>query len=77
LREIHRVLKADGRLFLCDFLTPHSLTAPLMFLMFVWRTSTRYQLLGKLSKLVEECGFAAPQLIARGAFLTCYRIDKV
>jgi len=77
LREIHRVLKADGRLFLCDFLTPRPLTAPLMLLMFVWMPSTRYQLFGKLPRLISECGFAAPQPVARGALLTCYRIGKV
>jgi ubiquinone/menaquinone biosynthesis C-methylase UbiE len=77
LREIHRVLKADGWFFLCDYLTPYPLTAPLMFLMFLWMPSTRYQLLGKLPDLIRECGFAAPQLVARGAFLTCYRIGKV
>ena len=76
LREILRVLKADGRFFLCDFLSPHPLTAPLAFLMFVWMPSTRYQLLGKLPDLIRECGFAPPQIVARGAFLTCYRITK-
>ncbi len=77
LREIHRVLKADGRLFLCDFLTPRPLAAPLMLLMFVWMPATRYQLFGKLPRLIRECGFAAPQPVARGALLTCYRIGKV
>jgi ubiquinone/menaquinone biosynthesis C-methylase UbiE len=76
LREIHRVLKADGRLFLCDFLTPHPLAAPLMFLLLIWVPSTRYQLFGKLPNLIRECGFATPELLGRGAFLTCYRIDK-
>lgn len=76
LREIHRVLKADGRFFLCDFLAPHPLTAPLALFMFLWMPSTRYQLFGKLPGLIEACGFAAPQRVARGAFLTCYRIAK-
>jgi ubiquinone/menaquinone biosynthesis C-methylase UbiE len=76
LREIHRVLKKNGRFFLCDFLTPRLLSAPLMLLMFVWMPSTRYQLFGKLPSLIRECGFAAPQFVSRGAFLTCYRIGK-
>ena len=76
LREIHRVLKAGGRFFLCDFLTPHPLTAPLMFPLFVWMPSTRFQLFGKLPNLIRECGFAAPQLIGRGAFLTYYLFGK-
>ena len=76
LKEIHRVLKADGRFFLCDFLTPHPLTAPLMLLMFLWIPSTRYQLFGRLPGLIRECGFASPQRVARGAFLTCYRTAK-
>jgi ubiquinone/menaquinone biosynthesis C-methylase UbiE len=77
LKEIHRVLKAQGRFFLCDFLTPHPLTAPLAFLMFIWMSPARYQLFGKLPALIGQHGFAAPQLVARGAFLTCYRIGKV
>jgi hypothetical protein len=44
--------------------------------MFVWVPSTRYQLLGKLPGLIGECGFAAPRIVDRGAFLTCYRITK-
>jgi len=77
LREIHRVLKADGSFFLCDFLTPHPLTVPLTLFMFLWMPSTRYQLFGRLPRLIRECGFAVPQRVARGAFLTCYRIAKV
>jgi ubiquinone/menaquinone biosynthesis C-methylase UbiE len=77
LREIHRVLKAGGRFFLCDFLTPHPLAAPLMFPLFVWIPSTRYQLFGKLPDLIRECGFAAPRLIGRGAFLTYYLVSKL
>jgi ubiquinone/menaquinone biosynthesis C-methylase UbiE len=76
LREIHRVLKADGRFFLCDFLTPHPLTAPLTLFLFLWIPSTRYQLFGRLPRLIRECGFASPKCVARGAFLTCYRISK-
>jgi ubiquinone/menaquinone biosynthesis C-methylase UbiE len=76
LREIHRVLKAEGRFFLCDFLTPHPLSAPLMLLMFLWTPSTRYQLFGRLPELIRECGFETPQTLSRGAFLTCYRIAK-
>jgi ubiquinone/menaquinone biosynthesis C-methylase UbiE len=76
LREIHRVLKVDGRFFLCDFLSPPPLSAPLMFLLFVWMPSTRYQLFGKLPGLISECGFALPRLITRGVFLTSYRINK-
>jgi ubiquinone/menaquinone biosynthesis C-methylase UbiE len=77
LREVHRVLKADGRFFLCDFLAPHPLAAPLMFLPFVWMPSTRYQLFGKLPNLIRECGFTHLELIRRGAFLTCYRAGKL
>ena len=76
LREVHRVLKADGRFFLCDFLTPHPLATPFMFLLFVWIPSTRYQLFGKLRNLIRECGFARPELIRRGAFLTTYQVKK-
>ncbi len=76
VREIHRVLKAQGRFFLCDFLTPHPLTAPLMFLLLVWMRSTRYQLFGKLPDLIEECGFSTSELVGHGAFLKYYRYTK-
>ena len=45
-------------------------------LLFLWIPSTRYQLFGKLPKLIEECGFDVPKRIRRGAFLTCYRSGK-
>jgi ubiquinone/menaquinone biosynthesis C-methylase UbiE len=77
LREIHRVLKVKGRFFLCDFLIPHPLTAPLMFLLLVWVRSTRFQLFGKLPGLISECGFPTPELIGQGVFLKYYRITKV
>ena len=35
LREVHRVLKDDGRFFLCDFCSPHPLTIIPMYLMMV------------------------------------------
>jgi ubiquinone/menaquinone biosynthesis C-methylase UbiE len=76
LREIHRVLKPRGRFFLCDFLSPRPLSFPLAFLMFIWIPSTRFQLLGKLPKLIEECGFAAPRIVERGVFLTCFRTSR-
>ena len=76
LREIHRVLKEDGRFFLCDFLTPHPLTAPLMFLLLVWISPTRYQLFGKLPNLIKECGFTKLELIRTGAFLKYCLIRK-
>lgn len=76
LREIHRVLKPEGRFFLCDFLTPHPLTATLMLLLFVWMRSTRYQLFGKLPALIRKCGFSTPELIGQGAVLKYYRITK-
>jgi ubiquinone/menaquinone biosynthesis C-methylase UbiE len=76
LRGIHRVLKADGRFFICDFLQPSPLAMPLMFLLFVWMPSIRYQLLGKLPNLIRECGFTAPELLRRGVFLTCYSATK-
>jgi len=76
LLEIHRVLKAEGRFFLCDFLTPRPLVAPLMFLLFLWTPSLRYQLFGKLPALIRECGFAPPEPVARGVFLRSYLIAK-
>ena len=76
LREIHRVLKADGRFFLCDFCTPHPLAAPFALLLFFWMPAIRYQLFGKLPGLIGECGFAAPRLVRRGALLSSYHIAK-
>ena len=76
LREIYRVLKAEGRFFLCDFFNPHPLTAPLLFLLLVWIQPTRFQLFGKLPGLIEKCGFSTPELVGQGAFLKYYRIAK-
>ena len=76
LREIHRVLKEDGRFFLCDFLSPHPLSAPLMFLLLIWVHSTRYQLFGKLPDLIRECGFTRLELKKTGAFLKYCLIRK-
>ncbi len=69
LREISRVMKRDGRFFLSDFGVPHVITAPLMFLMLIWLGSTRYQLLGKLPKLIREAGFKSVQRVKKGFFL--------
>jgi ubiquinone/menaquinone biosynthesis C-methylase UbiE len=76
LREIHRVLKAKGRFFLCDFLTPHPLTAPLALLLLVWIRPTRYQLFGKLPGLIRECGFTRMELVRTGAFFKYCLIRK-
>ncbi|KDR95120.1 phosphoethanolamine N-methyltransferase [Peptoclostridium litorale DSM 5388] len=76
LQEIHRVLKDDGRFFLCDFGSPHILTAPIMYLMLIWISPTRYQLLGKLPSLIVECGFKTAELIKKGIFLEYYIITK-
>jgi ubiquinone/menaquinone biosynthesis C-methylase UbiE len=76
MREIHRVLAAEGRFFLCDFLTPHPLAAPLALLLFLWTHSTRYQLFRKPPRLIEQCGFTAPRPVKRGAFLTYFSITK-
>lgn len=76
LKEIRRVLRDDGRFFLCDFCSPHILTIPFMYIMFIWMSSTRYQLLGKLPQLIRECGFKAVELKKKGAFLEHYLIKK-
>ncbi len=76
LLEIHRVLKAEGRFFLCDFLTPHPLTAPVMFLLLVWIRPTRFQLFGKLPGLIRKCGFSPPELSEQGIFLKYRRFTK-
>jgi ubiquinone/menaquinone biosynthesis C-methylase UbiE len=76
LLEIHRVLNKQGRLFLCDFGTPHYLTFPLMYLMLFWSSSTRYQLLGKLPDLFKKCEFNSVQLRKKGLFLEYYLITK-
>ena len=76
LEEIHRVLIKGGRLFLCDFGSPHILTLPLMYLMLIWISSTRYQLFGRLPKLISECKFNHVELRKKGLFLECYLITK-
>ena len=76
LGEVHRVLKDDGRLFLCDFCSPHPLTIIPMYLMMIWRPYTRYQLFGKLPELIRESGFATIKLLKKGLFLEYYLIEK-
>ena len=76
LKEIYRVLKKEGRFFLSDFCSPHSLTIPLMYLMFIWISSTRYQLFGKLPTLIKESGFGDVKLLKKGFFLEYYQISK-
>jgi ubiquinone/menaquinone biosynthesis C-methylase UbiE len=74
--EIRRVLKGDGRLFLCDFCAPHWLTIIPMYLMLLWTPDTRYQLFGKLPGLAEESRFKTIELLEKGLFLEYYRIGK-
>jgi ubiquinone/menaquinone biosynthesis C-methylase UbiE len=76
LEEIHRVLKKEGRLFLCDFGSPHILTLPLMYLILIWISSTRYQLFGRLPRLINECKFNHVELRKKGLFLEYYLIKK-
>ena len=76
LEEIYRVLKEEGRFFLCDFCSPHILTFPLMYLIFIWISSTRYQLLGKFPGLIRECKFKTVELRKKGAFFEYYLITK-
>ena len=76
LKEIYRVLKREGRFFLIDFCSPHYLTIPIMYLMFIWISSTRYQLFGNLPSLVKETGFRTVRLLKKGSFLEYYLITK-
>ena len=76
LGEVRRVLKDDGRFFLCDFCSPHPLTIIPMYLMMIWRPYTRYQLFGKLPELIRESGFATIRLLKKGLFLEYYLIQK-
>jgi ubiquinone/menaquinone biosynthesis C-methylase UbiE len=76
LREVHRVLKKEGRFFLTDFCSPHWLTIPMMYLMFIWMPSTRYQLFGKLPALITETGFRDRKLVKKGFFLEYYIATK-
>lgn len=74
LQEIRRVLRDDGRFFLTDFCSPHWLTIIPMYLMLVWSSYTRFQLLGKLPGLIRECGFETVRLLKKGFFLEYYLI---
>lgn len=76
LLEIHRVLKEQGKLFICDFGAPHIMAIPFMYLMLVWISPTRFQLLGKLPGLIKECNFNSIQLVKKGLFLEYYLIMK-
>lgn len=74
--EIYRVLKREGRFLLTDFCTPSFVTAPIMFLLLIWSSSTRFQLLGKLPPLIMESGFSKIKLVKKGFFLKYYLVKK-
>jgi ubiquinone/menaquinone biosynthesis C-methylase UbiE len=76
LGEVRRVLKEDGRFFLCDFCSPHWLTIIPMYLMLIWSSHTRYQLFGNLPELIRESGFETVSLLEKGLFLEYYLIRK-
>lgn len=76
LEEIYRVLIRGGRFFLSDFCSPHYLTMPVMYLMFIWISSTRFQLFGKLPRLIEESSFKNLILLKKDFFLEYYLMTK-
>ena len=76
LQEIYRVLKENGRLFLCDVGPPGLWLAPFMFLLLIWISPTRYQFLGKLPGLIRACNFKSVDLIKKSGLLKYYMIKK-
>ena len=76
LDEVYRVLKKEGRFFLIDFCSPHYLTVPITYLMLIWMSSTRFQLFGKLFRLMEESDFGKVKLVKKGFFLEYYLMTK-
>ncbi len=77
LKEVYRVLKKGGRFFLSDFCSPHYLTIPIMYLMLIWMSSTRYQLFGRLPGLIKETNSWTVSLQKKGLFLEHYLITKI
>ena len=77
LKEVYRVLKKGGRFFLSDFCSPHYLTVPIMYLMLIWMSSTRYQLFGRLPGLIKETNSWTVSLEKKGLFLEHYLITKI
>jgi ubiquinone/menaquinone biosynthesis C-methylase UbiE len=76
LEEVYRVLKIGGRFLLCDFCSPHDLVFPIAYLMFIWTSSTRYQLFGRLPALFEASSFQGAKLVKKGIFLEYYLLLK-
>ena len=74
--EICRVLKKGGRFFLCDFGSPNLLTVLLMGPLFIWMSSTRFHLLGRLPALLKASQFKSVELIKKGVFLEYYIMRK-
>ncbi len=74
--EIYRVLKKGGRFFLCDFGSPNLLTVLLMGPLFIWMSSTRFHLLGRLPALLRTARFKTVELIKKGVFLDYYIMRK-
>jgi ubiquinone/menaquinone biosynthesis C-methylase UbiE len=76
LEEVYRVLKIGGRFLLCDFCSPRYLVFPIAYVMFIWISSTRYQLFGKLPALLEASRFRGARLVKKGMFLEYYLLFK-
>jgi len=76
LKEIHRVMKGNGRFFLADFCTPSVPAAPLMYLLLIWPSAARFQLLGRLPGLIADAGFKDVGLVKKGLFLKYFIIRK-
>lgn len=76
LEEVYRVLKTGGRFLLCDFCSPHPLVLPIAYMMFIWTSSTRYQLFGRLPALFQTSSFRGAKLVEKGIFLEHYLLLK-
>jgi ubiquinone/menaquinone biosynthesis C-methylase UbiE len=76
LEEVYRVLRTGGRLLLCDFCSPRHLAFPIACLMFIWISSTRYQLFGRLPALLEASSFRGAKLVKKEMLLEYYLLFK-
>ena len=77
LKEIHRVLKNDGRFLFFDFCKPHYIIGYIIVPLFIWTNYLREHILGRIPKYFEDAGFNNIDLKKKGIFTEIYLMEKI
>ena len=76
LKQIHRVLKNDGRFLFFDFCKPHYIIGYIIVPLFIWTNYLREHILGRIPQYFEEAGFNNIDLKKKGIFTEIYLMEK-